>query len=108
MRSPLAVPTRRRRHPGAARPSLALAMALFVGPAIAGCREGRGAHPPVVWIVIDTLRADHLEWYGYDRETAPQLRALVERSALFEHAYTPLPPGTRTRLRPSPPERSRP
>lgn len=43
---------------------------------------------------MDTLRADHLEWYGYERATMPELRPLVERGALFESAYTTLPETT--------------
>lgn len=40
--------------------------------------------PNVLLISIDTLRADHLDAYGYDRPTAPNLRRLAEEGALFE------------------------
>jgi arylsulfatase A-like enzyme len=42
----------------------------------------------VLLYVIDTLRADHLSCYGYERET-PRLDALAERGTLFERAYSP-------------------
>lgn len=42
---------------------------------------GSGDRPPVVLIVLDTLRADHLKSYGYGRDTMP----LLERFAR-EHA----------------------
>ena len=47
-------------------------------------------HPPrpdVVLVVIDTLRADHLPFYGYPKETAPFLSKLAARGVLFEKAY---------------------
>ncbi len=37
----------------------------------------------VLLISLDTLRADHLDLYGYERETAPNLRALGEQGAVF-------------------------
>jgi len=45
---------------------------------------GPGEHPNVLLVSIDTLRADHLEAYGYERRTAPALAALAEQGALFE------------------------
>ena len=41
----------------------------------------------VVFVVIDTLRPDHLGCYGYPRPTSPRLDALAEQSVLFERAY---------------------
>jgi arylsulfatase A-like enzyme len=43
----------------------------------------------VVCIVIDTLRADHLPFYGYPKDTAPFLSTLVPSSVLFRHAHSP-------------------
>ncbi len=37
----------------------------------------------VILIVADTLRSDHLNRWGYERETAPTLSALADRGALF-------------------------
>ncbi len=37
-----------------------------------------------VLIVLDTLRADHLSCYGYERETAPALSKLAGEGVLFE------------------------
>ncbi len=33
--------------------------------------------------MVDTLRPDHLDVYGYERETAPNLRALAQAGVLF-------------------------
>ena len=47
-------------------------------------REGSN----LIWIMVDALRADHLQMYGYERETAPHLAALAGRSLLFLRNYT--------------------
>lgn len=48
--------------------------------------------PPVVVIVLDTVRADHLETYGYARDTMPNLEAFARRSAVtVERAITNAP-----------------
>ncbi|MBI2432411.1 MAG: sulfatase [Candidatus Hydrogenedentes bacterium] len=45
---------------------------------------------PVFLISCDTLRADHLSCYGYERQTSPELDAFAKRDAvLFENALTP-------------------
>jgi len=41
----------------------------------------------VVLYVVDTMRADRLSAYGYQRETSPRLTALAARGLLFERAY---------------------
>jgi len=49
---------------------------------------GRPKGPPnVILISIDTLRADHLHCYGYDRETSPALDRLAREGALFENVF---------------------
>lgn len=45
--------------------------------------------PNVLLISIDTLRADSLSVYGYERDTTPNLRALAEQSLVFTHAVSP-------------------
>jgi arylsulfatase A-like enzyme len=53
---------------------------------------GTGAAPNVLFIVIDTLRADHLSCYGYERPTTPHIdRLLAERGVLLEDAYSQAP-----------------
>lgn len=50
--------------------------------------EGGVATPPklvVLWIV-DTLRADHLGVYGYERDTSPRLDAFAEDAVTFDRA----------------------
>ena len=47
--------------------------------------------PNVVFITIDTLRADHLGCYGYKQISTPNIDSLAAHSARFERAYTPVP-----------------
>ncbi len=59
---------------------------------LAACRDttpspsGRGL-PDVVVITIDTLRADHMGAYGYDRRTTPFIDSLARSGVRFEAAY---------------------
>jgi arylsulfatase A-like enzyme len=56
---------------------------------LAGCADDARARPSVLLVSIDTLRADHLGLYGYERETSPFLDRLGAESLVFEHAFTP-------------------
>ncbi len=49
--------------------------------------------PPknVVVILIDTLRADHMGFMGYERKTSPNIDALAAESIIFEDAYATAP-----------------
>lgn len=40
---------------------------------------------------VDSLRADHLGQYGYDRDTMPALDSLVDDGAVFENAFANAP-----------------
>jgi arylsulfatase A-like enzyme len=42
-------------------------------------------------ITIDTLRADHLSCYGYNRKTTPNIDRLAENSIVFTNFYAPIP-----------------
>ena len=45
--------------------------------------------PNIVFIVLDTVRADHLSSYGYHRPTTPNIDRLARRGVLFENAIAP-------------------
>jgi arylsulfatase A-like enzyme len=47
--------------------------------------------PDVLLIVLDTVRADHLSVYGYDRPTTPNLEALAQRAIRFDQARAAAP-----------------
>ena len=44
--------------------------------------------PNVLFIVLDTVRAESLSLYGYDRETSPQLKDFAGRGVRFDQART--------------------
>jgi len=46
------------------------------------------ARTNLLLITVDTLRADHLPMYGYERDTAPNLAELARRSIVFENAIS--------------------
>lgn len=47
--------------------------------------------PSVLLITVDTLRADHVSAYGYQRETTPRLDRLIEQGVRFTQARTEEP-----------------
>lgn len=51
-------------------------------------RESSDRPPNVIFVVLDTLRADHLELYGYPESTAPNLARVGEESAVFTRAFS--------------------
>ncbi|MAE70737.1 MAG: hypothetical protein CME06_09740 [Gemmatimonadetes bacterium] len=58
--------------------------------AAAGCGLGPSPLPSIVLISIDTLRADHLSCYGYDRPT-PSIDSLAALGVLYENAHASAP-----------------
>jgi arylsulfatase A-like enzyme len=58
-------------------------------PAAAAARNEAG--PPILLIVLDTVRADQLSIYGYERDTTPRLSQWLEkrpRAVLFPLAFS--------------------
>jgi len=56
---------------------------------LAGCsKTGRPPaepeRPNVLWVVWDTVRADHLSLYGYERDTTPRLNAWARGARVFD------------------------
>ncbi len=58
-----------------------------------GCPRAAGQDPEprpnLLFISLDTVRADHCSVYGYDRDTTPNLDALARNGVIFERAYAP-------------------
>ena len=50
------------------------------------------ANPPnILFITVDTLRADHLSAYGYHLKTSPRIDQLAAAGVRFENAYCTIP-----------------
>jgi arylsulfatase A-like enzyme len=45
------------------------------------------AGPPVILIMVDTLRADHLNSYGYTKPTSPNMTAFADEAVQFDAAF---------------------
>lgn len=67
------------------RLSLAIALA-----ACAAC-DGSPPRPNVLIVSFDTLRADHLGCYGYERDTSPELDRFAAGALRYARAYAPAP-----------------
>ena len=67
--------------------------ALLMGFFTVGSNTLAATAPPpnVVFITIDTLRADHLGCYGDKQVRTPNIDALAVDSTRFERAYTAVP-----------------
>lgn len=53
--------------------------------------ESESAPGGVLVIAVDSLRADHVSCYGYDRATTPTLDALAAQGVRFERAWSAAP-----------------
>jgi len=47
--------------------------------------------PDVVFVVLDSLRTDHVSTYGYDRETTPALDRFAAGATRYDSAFVPAP-----------------
>ncbi|MBV8842597.1 MAG: sulfatase-like hydrolase/transferase [Bryobacterales bacterium] len=89
-----------RLRPGLASSPLAAAItASVVFGALASVSEIRGTssnlpdspsassgQPNILLITLDTVRADHLSVYGYERDTTPNLREFARGATVYAHA----------------------
>ena len=81
------------RPPQGARvhPAWALSSLVACWLAVGACSTEPQPHVSVIVVVVDTLRADHLGAYGYDRATSPNLDRWAKKGRLFEHAHSTAP-----------------
>lgn len=56
-----------------------------------GAGVGTIKQPNVIIYLVDTLRADHLETYGYHLPVSPHIQAFSKQSIIFDDAVTPSP-----------------
>ena len=47
--------------------------------------------PNVLFVVLDTVRPDHLGTYGYEHDTSPRLDAFAAQGVVFEKAFSTAP-----------------
>lgn len=68
-----------------------LAISCGIAIATSACSGDPVARTPVVLIVIDTLRADHVGVFGSERATTPHIDALARDGVRFDRAYSQAP-----------------
>ena len=75
-------------NPGSRLAILVLTLIL----AVSGC-GGRDSEGPrlVLLFLVDTLRSDRLQTYGYEHPTSPELLEFARDAVLFEHSYSTAP-----------------
>lgn len=74
------------------RPILLVPKAADAKPAPAALTAARQApRHNVILYMVDTLRADHLGCYGYDRPVSPRIDAFAKKATLFRHAVAQSP-----------------
>jgi arylsulfatase A-like enzyme len=66
---------------------LAIASLAWLG----SCGGGGGTRPNVIVIVMDTLRADRLGCYGYERPTSPAIDAFAAEATHYRRAFATAP-----------------
>ena len=70
--------------------TLALPRVSGAAPSVSEARaQPRSGAPDVVLIVADTVRADHLGAWGYDRPTSPTVDRLAREGTMFADATSP-------------------
>lgn len=50
--------------------------------------ERAGPQPDFLFITMDAMRADHVGFFGYERDTTPAIDSLAVSSAVFAHAFS--------------------
>jgi choline-sulfatase len=53
--------------------------------------RNKTSYPDIFLVTIDTLRADHVHCYGYDKVATPALDLLARNGIRFTEAFTPSP-----------------
>ncbi len=67
---------------------LAAALPVAFG-SVARAQNSVEAPKRVIWIVVDSLRADHLHYMGYEQKTSPWLDEFASKSLNFRFAIAP-------------------
>jgi len=66
---------------------LSLLALAFIQAILFPIEPARSCKPNVVLLIVDTLRADRLGCYGYDKPTSPNIDAVASEGVLFENTY---------------------
>ena len=76
----------------------AAGMSLIFVASLPSCRQANGPQrtsssaaprPNIIFLTVDTLRADHLALHGYVRNTMPAIEAFAKTAVVFDNAVVP-------------------
>lgn len=79
---------------GQKRFSAGLTLLFLIFFSFAGCHEAKkksAERPSILFVSLDTLRADHLHCYGYPLETSPTMYRLAGEGAIFKNVMAQSP-----------------
>lgn len=70
-----------------------LLLAAILLPGLTACSEPEAPQRPpnIIFILVDTLRADYLGTYGFDGEISPTIDALAAQSVVFDNCLSQAP-----------------
>ncbi|MFT5284179.1 MAG: arylsulfatase A-like enzyme [Planctomycetota bacterium] len=75
---------------GAYTPVISCLCAVLLAVLGTACDAQKEApRPNIVFYLCDTLRADHLGTYGYERNTTPNIDLMAKDAIVFENAFAP-------------------
>jgi arylsulfatase A-like enzyme len=70
--------------------SIRIIVAILIALPLISCQRKAGWNRPdpvnIIIVMVDTLRADHMSTYGYERKTSPFITRFASQGFVFEHA----------------------
>lgn len=70
--------------------TLSLLLILFLS-LLPGCKQSKKTYPNLLFITVDTTRADHLSCYGYKKAYTPYIQALANAGTVFDNMQSCVP-----------------
>src|ERR1700693_5867758 len=70
---------------------LTILLVIWAASLSAQSARKKASQPDIFLVTIDTLRADHVHCYGYERVETPAIDALARDGFRFAQAFTPSP-----------------
>jgi arylsulfatase A-like enzyme len=70
---------------------ISIALLILIAVVIIVLFRKTNVRPNIILMSVDTLRADHLSCYGYDKNTSPNIDAYSQEFVLFKNAVSAAP-----------------
>lgn len=70
----------------------ALSLVVVAALMISGCtKKAEETPPPIIFVMVDTLRADYLGTYGFAGDVSPHIDALAAEGVVFDRCFAQSP-----------------